>query len=146
MICPYCSNKETRVTDKRNSKNSIRRRRECKKCKKRFTTHEEVELELYVIKKNKSRQKFSRDKLKVGIKKAFEKLAVSTEKIEKIIEDVEAKIHRTAKKKEIKSTKIGQIIIDKLKKNNKIAYIRFASVYREFQDISEFKKELKNLK
>ncbi len=146
MLCPYCTNNETKVTNKRDSEGVTRRRRECLKCGQRFTTYERVELELNVIKKDGRREKFSREKLKKGVEKAFEKRPVSSEKIDKLIDDIEAKIYRTAKAKEIKTSKIGQIIMDKLKRIDKIAYIRFASVYREFKDVDEFKEELKRLK
>ncbi len=146
MLCPYCNNPETKVTDKRDSEGVTRRRRECLKCNKRFTTYERVELDLNVIKKDGRRQKFSRDKLKAGIEKAFEKRQIKSEEIEKVVNDIEARIHRIAKDKDITTGKVGQIVMDKLKKIDKIAYIRFASVYREFADIDDFKSALKELK
>ena len=146
MLCPYCNHHETKVTDKRDSEGLTRRRRECLKCGERFTTYERVELELNVIKKDNRREKFNRDKLKLGIVKAFEKRQLSSEQIEETVNEIEAKIFRTAKDKEITTAKIGQIVMDKLKKVDKIAYIRFASVYREFADIDDFKEEIKNLK
>ena len=146
MLCPYCNNGETRVTDKRDNKGSIRRRRECLKCRSRFTTYERPELDLNVIKKDNTRQKFDRQKLKSGIEKAFEKRQISSDKIEKVIDDIESRIYRKAKGKDIKSSTIGKITANKLKKVDKVAYIRFASVYREFADISDFKKEIKELK
>jgi transcriptional repressor NrdR len=145
MLCPYCNNTETKVTDKRDSANTTRRRRECLKCEKRFTTYERVELELYVIKKDGKRQIFDRNKLKSGILKSFEKLPVKAEIIDSLVSQIEARIYRTAKGKEIKSSTIGQIIMERLKKINKVAYIRFASVYREFEDISDFKEEVDKL-
>ena len=146
MICPFCNHTETKVTDKRDSQGFARRRRECLKCVKRFTTYERVEFDLIVVKKDGARQKFDRDKMKVGIEKAFEKRPISTEKIEQVVCDIEARIHRLAKNKEIGSNKIGEVIMNKLRKVDKIAYIRFASVYREFADLDDFKKELKELK
>jgi len=146
MLCPYCNNAETKVTDKRDSEGVTRRRRECLKCGKRFTTYERVEFDLVVIKKDGRREAFSRNKLKTGIEKAFEKLNVSADKIDRIISDIEAKLHKTAKGKEISSEKIGEIVMMKLKKENKVAYIRFASVYREFKDIEDFKREIKGVK
>ena len=145
MLCPYCNNTETKVNDKRDSEGITRRRRECLKCGERFTTYERVELELSVIKKDGRREQFSRDKLKSGIIKAFEKRKVNAEEIEKIINEIEAKIFRTAKDKEITTEKIGQTVMDKLKRVDKVAYIRFASVYREFADIDDFKDALKNV-
>lgn len=145
MLCPYCNNTETKVNDKRDADNITRRRRECLKCGERFTTYERVELELSVIKKDGRREQFNRDKLKSGIIKAFEKRKVNVEEIEKVINEIEAKIFRTAKEKEITTEKIGQIVMDKLKKVDKVAYIRFASVYREFADIDDFKNALKQV-
>ncbi|MBT9144997.1 MAG: Transcriptional repressor NrdR [candidate division WS2 bacterium] len=146
MICPYCQNTDTKVTDKRDSEAITRRRRECLKCGKRFTTFERVELDLNVIKKNWTRQKFDIDKLKRGVERALEKRPFDSDKIDEIVSDIEAKIYRIAKDKDIHSTKIGEVVMDKLKKTDKIAYIRFASVYREFADIEDFKNELKELK
>jgi len=133
------------VTDKRDSEGLTRRRRECLKCGKRFTTYERVEFDLMVVKKDGTREKFNRDKLKVGITKAFEKLSVSADKIDKVVRDIEANVNRVAKGKEIMSSKIGEIAMARLKRMNKVAYIRFASVYREFADLDDFKQELKKL-
>lgn len=145
MECPYCSTK-TKVTDKRDSHKGIRRRRECLKCKKRFTTHEKIiQHDFYIIKKDKSREKFDREKLEKGIEKAFEKRPVSKEKIERMINEIEEQL-RKRRKKEIKSSVIGEMIMKKIKKLDNVAYIRFASVYRNFQDINDFRKELKELK
>jgi transcriptional repressor NrdR len=116
------------------------------KCGKRFTTFERVELDLYVIKKDGRRQRFSRDKLYEGIAKNLEKRPFSTEQIDAIVDEVEANIYRIAKDKDIPSTKIGDLVMAKLKKVDKVAYIRFAAVYRDFADIEDFKEELKNLK
>jgi len=146
MLCPYCNNYETKVTDKRDHRGVTRRRRECLKCQKRFTTYERVELDLRVIKKDGRRERFSREKLKRGIEKAFEKRPVSSEKVEELIDDIESRIYRSSKGKEITTAKIGQIVMDKLKKIDKVAYIRFASVYRQFKDVDEFQEELKKLK
>ena len=147
MKCPYCSDK-TRVTDKRSFGlgEVIRRRRECLKCKKRFTTHEKIiQHDLYIIKKDKSREKFSREKLEKGIEKAFEKRPVSKEKIERMINEIEEQLRKKGKK-EIPSSVVGEIIMRKIKKLDNVAYIRFASVYRNFQDVKDFRKELKELK
>tara|TARA_Y100000310_G_C20665123_1_gene807057 strand:+ start:969 stop:1406 length:438 start_codon:yes stop_codon:yes gene_type:complete len=145
MECPYCSNKSTKVTDKRESPIGIRRRRECLKCKKRFTTSEKiVQHDFYIIKKDKSREKFEKEKLEKGIEKAFEKRPVSKEKIEKMIHEIEEQI-RKKRGKEIQSSFIGELIMKKIKKLDNVAYIRFASVYRNFQDVKDFKKELRGL-
>lgn len=146
MSCPYCNHHETKVTDKRDGDGVTRRRRECLKCGERFTTYERVELELNVIKKDGRREKFNHDKLKNGIHKAFEKRPKTSDEVDALVSEIEAKIFRSAKDKEIETTKIGHIVMDQLKKTDKIAYIRFASVYREFADIDDFKEELKNLK
>jgi len=147
MLCPFCGYRENRVTDKRASEEgkATRRRRECLKCGKRFTTYERVELgDLIVVKKDDRKEIFSRDKLKAGIVKACEKRNVSLEDIEKIVDDIEEKLRK--KGKEVKSNKIGEMIMKKLKKLDDVAYIRFASVYRDFKDKKDFKKELKELK
>ena len=145
MDCPYCSNNALKVTDKRESPDGIRRRRECLKCKKRFTTYEKiVRNDFNVIKKDGSREKFSREKLEKGIDKAFEKRPVSKDKIDKMIDDIEDQLRKKGKK-EIKSSVIGEIIMKKIKKLDNVAYIRFASVYRDFQDVDDFKKELRGL-
>jgi transcriptional repressor NrdR len=144
MDCPFCSGKELKVTDKRESPQGIRRRRECLKCKKRFTTYEKISRDdFYVIKKDGKREKFDRDKLVNGIEKAFEKRPVSQEKINKMINEIEEKLRR--KGKEVNSSVIGELVMKKIKKLDNVAYIRFASVYRDFQDIKDFKKELKGL-
>ncbi len=145
MLCPYCNNSDTKVTDKRDNLMQIRRRRECLKCSKRFTTYEHIELEVKVIKKDGRREKFDGYKLLKGIEKAFEKRSQSSDEIDKITGDIEAKINRLAKGKEIKSSRIGQLVMNKLKKIDKVAYIRYASVYREFADIDDFKNEIKGL-
>lgn len=146
MRCPYCNYPETKVTDKRDSGSMSRRRRECLKCKKRFTTYERVEMDLNVIKKDGRREKFSRDKIFKGIAKSLEKRPFKSEQIEEIADDIEARVYRIAKDKDISSSKVGEIIMAKLEKVDKVAYIRFASVYREFKSLDEFKKELKKIK
>ena len=145
MYCPYCSHKESKVTDKRESPEGIRRRRECLKCKKRFTTYEKASIEdIYVIKKDNRREKFSREKLENGIHRAFEKRPVENEKIRKMINEIEEQIRKKGKK-EIKSSEIGELVMKKIKKIDNVAYIIFASVYRDFQDINDFKREIKEL-
>jgi transcriptional repressor NrdR len=144
MDCPYCGN-TTRVTDKRASPEGIRRRRECLKCKKRFTTYEKMSRgDFYVIKKDGRREKYSREKFEAGVHRAFEKRPVAKEKIDKMINEIEEQLMRRGKK-EIKSSAIGELVMKKMKKIDNVAYIRFASVYRDFQDASDFKKELRGL-
>ncbi len=145
MRCPYCNNKQTVVTDKRDSNESsvTRRRRECSKCKKRFTTYERAEIEINVIKKNGVREKFDREKLKSGLLKACEKRPVSSEKIDKTIAEIEEKLRKRGK--EVKTEVIGKLVMNSLKKLDKISYIRFASVYRDFKDINDFKKQIKEV-
>jgi transcriptional repressor NrdR len=145
MYCPYCSHKESKVTDKRASPEGIRRRRECLKCGKRFTTYEKISKEdIYVIKKDGRREKFEREKLEGGIIKAFEKRPIAKEKINETINEIEEQIRKKGKK-EIKTSEIGEIVMKKIKKLDNVAYIRFASVYRDFQDINDFKQEMKKL-
>ena len=145
MECPYCSNLKLKVTNKRSSPEGIRRRRECLKCKKRFTTYERVEfVDLAIVKKDNSREKYSRDKLKAGLTKACEKRAVSMEEIEQVVDEIESKI-RAMDTTEIPSKTIGELIMKKLKSLDKVAYIRFASVYRDFADVEAFKSEVEKL-
>ena len=145
MECPYCKSSNLKVTDKRASPHGIRRRRECLKCKKRFTTYERiVEHDFYIIKKDKSREKFAREKLEKGIFKAFEKRPIEKEKIDKMINSIEEQLRKKGKK-EINSSVIGELVMKKMKKLDDVAYIRFASVYRDFQDVKDFKKELRGL-
>ena len=145
MNCPYCSNPSSRVTDKRRAPEGIRRRRECLKCSKRFTTYEKIERgDLFVVKKDGRREKFERSKLEIGIERAFEKRPVSKEKIDKMINEIEEQIRKRGKK-EIKSSVIGELVMKRIKKLDNVAYIRFASVYHDFQNITDFKKELKYL-
>ncbi len=145
MRCIFCDG-ETKVTDKRDSETETRRRRECLRCKKRFTTYERVEEpNLIVIKKDKSREPFSREKLRTGILKACEKRPIETEKIDKIINEIERKLRDKVKGKEILSKEIGELVVKALKKLDKVAYIRFASVYHDFKDVADFRKEIKEL-
>jgi len=144
MKCIFCG-EATRVTDKRESPNGTRRRRECLNCRKRFTTYEKPGIkEIIVVKKDGRRELFSREKLKAGIMRACEKRPISAEKIDKIIDNIEEKLRQ--KRKEIKTKILGGMIINKLKKLDKVAYIRFASVYRNFKDVKDFKKEIRDLR
>jgi len=146
MNCPYCNHIESKVTDSRDTgKYSIRRRRECLKCGKRFTTYEHIELTpLYVIKKDGRREKFDRNKIKNGIMKALEKRPISHEKIDEIVESIEEKIRRCGKE-EVETSTIGEYVMDALKQVDHVGYIRFASVYRSFTDVNSFEKEVKIL-
>ncbi len=147
MRCPYCLHIETKVVDKRDSSEdgNTKRRRECLKCEKRFNTLEALEnAGLKVIKKDGRREVFDKEKIKRGISKACEKRPISTETIEKILVNVQEKLKKMSKK-EVKSEVIGEFVSRELKKVDKVAYIRFASVYRDFRDVSDFKKEIKGL-
>ncbi|MBS3125902.1 transcriptional regulator NrdR [Candidatus Woesearchaeota archaeon] len=147
MLCPYCSHSDTRVLDKRETTDSFstRRRRECLKCRKRFTTYERVEMvELMVIKKDRTRERFNRNKLFQGILRACEKRPVSQQQIERIVDEVEIEL-RNRDSTEVESRIIGELVMSKLKSIDKVSYIRFASVYREFADLRSFQKELQKL-
>jgi len=145
MQCPYCGHKEDKVVDSRSSSenDSIRRRRECLKCQRRFTTYEHIEeMPLMVVKKDGQRQPFDRNKLISGILKACEKRPVSVTKIESTVDSIERTLQRKHDK-EVKSSQIGEMLMKKLHEIDEVAYVRFASVYREFKDVTEFMKELK---
>jgi len=145
MNCPFCQHTKSKVTDKRDSPNGIRRRRECLKCKKRFTTYERIaESEIFVIKKDGSREKFVLEKIQKGLNRAFEKRPVTKSKINKIAIEIEEQLRKKGKK-EIKSKIIGEMMMKKIKNLDKVAYVRFASVYHEFKDIEDFKHQLKKL-
>lgn len=147
MICPFCAHEATKVVDKREGKDgkTTRRRRECQKCQRRFTTFERIEtLDLLVVKKDGRREAFDRIKLRSGVIKACEKRPVSADDIERIIDEIEADLRKTGNG-EISSKKIGEMVIKRLKKLDEVAYIRFASVYRQFADIGDFEKELSKL-
>ena len=147
MICPFCAHEVTKVLDKREGTDgkTTRRRRECQKCRRRFTTFERVDTpDLLVVKKTGQRELFDRGKIRSGVIKACEKRPISAESIEKIVDEVEVDL-RSSGESEISSKKVGEQVTKKLKKLDKIAYIRFASVYRQFADISDFEKELANL-
>ncbi len=147
MKCPYCGNPDTKVTDKRDddSIGITRRRRECLKCEKRFTSFERVEnIDLVVVKKDGRREQFDRKKLYSGVQKACEKRPVSIESVEKAVDEIEGEL-RKKEGKEISSKEVGELVMKKLKNLDKVAYIRFASVYREFADLESFQKELEKL-
>ncbi|MFA6328574.1 MAG: transcriptional regulator NrdR [Candidatus Micrarchaeia archaeon] len=147
MRCPYCAHSETDVVDSRDTDDfRIRRRRECSKCKRRFTTYEEVDKEdIFVIKKDGRREKFDRRKLMSGLERSCEKRPVSREQIEEMANWVEGKLRKSGKK-EIETNGIGELVMERLRKVDDVAYIRFASVYRSFTDIDSFEDALKKLK
>ncbi len=147
MHCLFCKNADTEVIETRLSENStvIRRRRVCPKCKKRFTTHERIEeLPILVIKRDLRRERFDREKLRRGILKAVGKTTISALQIEQILSEVEAEITQS-EQNEITSLFIGELVAKRLKKFDKVAYIRFASVFKRFVDIEEFTKELQQI-
>ncbi len=147
MKCPYCTSEETSVLESRDSEDGevTRRRRECGKCEKRFTTYERVEvIDLKVVKKDGSTEDFDRGKIKTGIEKACEKRPCSEEDIERIIDDIEMRL-MNRKSTEVSSSDIGRMALTRLRKLDKVAYLRFASVFLEFGDLKEFREEIKNL-
>ena len=146
MKCPYCNYLETKVLETRETEEDVtRRRRECLKCTKRFTTYEQIELvNIMILKKDGRREIFDRQKVIKSIQMATQKRPISEEEIENIASKIESKI-RTSAQREIKTTKIGEMILRQLKKLDQVAYIRFASVYNDFKDIDSFKKELEKL-
>ncbi len=147
MKCPYCECSESKVIDSRpvDDGSSIRRRRECLSCEKRFTTYEQIEsLPLVIIKKDGKREVYNRQKLLNGILRACEKTPVTYSQIETLVSEIEANVYSRLDK-EISSNEIGELVMEKLKKTNDIAYVRFASVYREFKDVNTFLDELNRL-
>ena len=147
MKCPYCSSENTRVIDSRpaDDNNSIRRRRLCDACGKRFTTYEKVEtIPLIIVKKDNNREPYDRSKIEGGVLRACHKLPISVAPMNQLIDDVETEIFNR-EEKEIPSIVIGELIMDKLKDLNAVAYVRFASVYREFKDVETFMNELKKM-
>lgn len=146
MQCPYCHYKETKVTDSRDTGiYTIRRRRECLQCHRRFTTYEYIEFSpLYVIKKDGRREKYNKNKIRTGVMKALEKRSISREQIEDMLDKIEEKIYRLGKE-EIESSQIGEYVMETLRELDQVAYIRFASVYRAFADITLFEEEVRKL-
>jgi len=145
--CPFCSHKEDKVVDSREASagDLIRRRRECLKCKRRFTTYERIdEIPYMIIKKDGRRERFDRQKLLQGLLKACEKRPIPIPKIESLVEEIEAFVHESDNR-ERTSTEIGEMLMNRLKKLDKVAYVRFASVYLDFKDVKEFLNELKGL-
>lgn len=147
MKCPFCSHIEDKVIDSRESKEAdvIRRRRECLRCQKRYTTYERVEEVPYlVVKKDGRREKFDRQKVLAGLLRACEKRPISMAKLAELVDEVEQTLSESVER-EITTTKIGEILIDRLREIDKVAYVRFSSVYRDFQDVEAFLDELKDL-
>ncbi len=147
MKCPFCNFEESKVIDSRPTDEGqrIRRRRECLECGKRFTTYEIIEsLPIIVIKKDKSRESFNRDKLMTGLLRACEKRPVSIDQLDNMIDEIETIIQNSLDR-EVSSEKIGELVMDKLKGIDEVAYVRFASVYRQFKDINTFMNELNKL-
>ena len=147
MTCPFCGHEHTRVIDSRPAEdnNSIRRRRVCDECDKRFTTYEKVEtIPLIVIKKDDNRETYDRSKIEAGVLRACHKRPISANQIKKLVDDVETEIFNK-EEKEIPSRVIGELVMNKLKDLEAVAYVRFASVYREFKDINTFMDELKKV-
>ena len=147
MKCPFCSSENTRVIDSRpaDDNHAIRRRRLCDDCGKRFTTYEKVEtIPLIVIKKDNNREQYDRSKIEAGVLRACHKRPISAAEITKLIDDVEVEIFNR-ELKEIPSSEIGEIVVDKIKDLDPVAYVRFASVYREFKDVNTFMNELKKM-
>lgn len=147
MKCPFCADDNTRVIDSRpaDDNTSIRRRRECDGCERRFTTYEKVEsIPLIVIKKDKIREAYDRRKIESGVIKSCHKRPIPVEQIENCVNKIETNVFNL-EQKEVESTTIGEIVMDELKILDQVAYVRFASVYREFKDVNTFMDELKNL-
>ena len=147
MLCPFCGHKEDKVIDSRESKEAdvVRRRRECLGCERRFTTYERIdEIPYMVVKKGGRREKFDRQKVLSGLLRACEKRPVSTAKLESIVNAVEAYV-QASPERERQTSKIGELIMRRLKDSDKVAYVRFASVYRDFQDVEAFLGELETL-
>lgn len=147
MKCPFCENQDTKVIDSRPTEDghAIRRRRECDSCGKRFTTYEKIEqMILMVIKKDGSREAFDRNKIMNGIIKACEKRPVAMAEIEKVVDDIERGLNNMMEK-EVESTFIGELIMESLRKLDEVAYVRFASVYRQFTDVNTFVAEIEKL-
>ena len=147
MRCPYCKHTEDMVVDSRALADEaiIRRRRECIKCHKRFTTYERIEeISLRIIKKDGRREDYDRKKLMTGILRACEKRPISMEKIEKLVGEIERKLEKE-NKREINTKKLGELVMKRLQKLDEVAYVRFASVYRQFKDIGQFMQEVKGM-
>lgn len=147
MKCPYCNEDETKVIDSRpvDDNCSIRRRRQCEKCGRRFTTYEKLEtMPLMVIKKDNSRETYDRSKIESGVIRSCHKRPVSTQQIDSMIDDIENQIFNM-EEREVSTNMIGELVMERLKELDEVAYVRFASVYREFKDVNTFMEELGKL-
>lgn len=145
MRCPRCSYEDSSVIDSRSDVNAIRRRRECLSCKHRFTTYERIEYAFpMVVKKDGRREEYNRDKIRGGLLRACEKTTIGIDQIDRILEIIESRINELSNK-EIQARQVGEYVMDELRKLDKVAYVRFASVYREFSDVSQFIEMLQGL-
>lgn len=147
MKCPFCSSENIRVIDSRPAEehNAIRRRRQCEVCHRRFTTYEKIEtIPLMVVKKDETRQAYDRDKIEAGVLLACHKRPISTQEIDRLVDEVENEAFN-CEEKEITTRRIGNLVMDKLKELDEVAYVRFSSVYREFKDVNTFLMELEKL-
>lgn len=144
MRCPYCFHANTKVVDKRDVDDATRRRRECIGCKKRFTSYEKPEIQIMVVKKDGRKETFDKEKIRAGMLRACEKRPVKIEDIDESVDEIESKVRTFGS--EIESRRIGELVMNKLLRLDKVAYVRFASVYRSFEDVKAFEKEVKLLK
>ena len=145
MRCPFCNAEDTRVIDSRPAENSIRRRRQCESCGRRFTTYEKIEtIPLMVIKKDQSREPYDRSKIEKGVMQAVHKRPIPITDVNSVIDDVENEV-MGREEKEVESCVIGELVMEKLRDLDDVAYVRFASVYREFKDVDTFLREIENL-
>ena len=144
MRCPFCGSLDSRVTDSRNVQNGVRRRRECQECHRRFTTYERIQINaVMVTKRDHRREEFDRDKLAASVRKACAKRPIAAQSIEKLVEDIEGDLQGLG---EVTASQIGEAVMEQLKVLDRVAYIRFASVYRDFQDIESFEEAVKDLR
>ncbi|MSQ34127.1 MAG: transcriptional repressor NrdR [Dehalococcoidia bacterium] len=146
MKCPYCGHPDSKVIDSREADESVRRRRECLACSSRFTTYERIEAQaLYIIKKDQRREEFSREKLLAGLRRALEKRPLPAGGVEKLADEIEAELRRPGRE-EVASRTVGELVMERLRRLDRIAYIRFASVYRDFKDVEDLEREVEALK
>ena len=145
MKCPFCGAEDSRVIDSRPADNSIRRRRQCETCGKRFTTYEKIEtIPMMVVKKDETREPYDRSKIEAGLVRACHKRPISADRIGELVDEIENEI-MSRDRKEITTTEIGELVMEKLRDLDDVAYVRFASVYREFKDVDTFLREIEKL-